>query len=79
MNPLIKRNYTKMEETLMSTTMMKAAEVSRKWYIIDAAGESLGRTAAKAAALLRGKHKVDFTPNVDCGDQKSLIVFSACI
>ena len=50
------------------TTMPKAQEISRKWYIIDAANRPLGRTAAAAAAILRGKHKVDFTPNVDCGD-----------
>ena len=43
----------------MSTTMPKVGEISRKWYIIDAAGQPLGRTAAKAAAILRGSHKVD--------------------
>jgi large subunit ribosomal protein L13 len=42
--------------------------VQRKWYILDAAGKPLGRTAAKAAAILKGKHKVDYTPHVDCGD-----------
>ena len=42
--------------------------MERKWYVIDAAGKPLGRTAVAAANLLRGKHKVDFTPNVDCGD-----------
>ena len=57
----------------MSTTMPKVAEINRKWYIIDAAGQPLGRTAAKAAAILRGKHKVDFTPNVDCGDHVIII------
>ena len=51
----------------MSTTMAKPG-MERKWYIIDAAGKPLGRTAVIAANLLRGKHKVDFTPNVDCGD-----------
>ena len=50
------------------TTMPKAQEISRKWYIIDAAGKPLGRVAAQAAALLRGKHKPTFTPHVDCGD-----------
>ena len=50
------------------TTMPKAAEISRKWYVIDAAGKPLGRVAAQAAALLRGKHKTTFTPHVDCGD-----------
>ena len=57
----------------MSTTMPKVAEINRKWYIIDAAGQPLGRTAANAAAILRGKHKVDFTPNVDCGDHVIII------
>ena len=52
----------------MSTTMAKNETVQRKWYVLDAAGKPLGRTAATAAKLLRGKHKVDFTPNVDCGD-----------
>ena len=52
----------------MSTTLAKPAEVSRTWYIIDAAGQPLGRVAAKAAHILRGKHKPTFTPNVDCGD-----------
>ena len=52
----------------MSTTMAKKETVQRKWYVLDAAGKPLGRTAATAAKLLRGKHKVDYTPNVDCGD-----------
>ncbi len=52
----------------MSTTMAKKETVARKWYILDAAGKPLGRTAAVAATLLRGKHKPDYTPHVDCGD-----------
>ena len=52
----------------MSTTLAKKETVERKWYVIDAAGKPLGRTAVAAANLLRGKHKLDFTPNVDCGD-----------
>lgn len=52
----------------MSTTLAKKETVSRKWYVLDAAGKPLGRTAVKAATLLRGKHKPDYTPNVDCGD-----------
>ena len=52
----------------MSTTLAKPETVQRKWYILDAAGKPLGRTAVVAAKLLRGKHKVDYTPNVDCGD-----------
>ena len=57
----------------MSTFMAKPAEVQRKWYIIDAANRPLGRTAAKVADLLRGKHKPTFTPHVDCGDHVIVI------
>jgi large subunit ribosomal protein L13 len=58
-----------MEGTNMTTTQFaKAHEVDRKWLVIDAAGVSLGRVAAEAARLLRGKHKPIFTPNVDTGD-----------
>ena len=52
----------------MSTFLAKPNEVERNWYVIDAAGKSLGRVAAQAATLLRGKNKATFTPNVDCGD-----------
>lgn len=48
--------------------MAKSGECERKWYILDAAGKSLGHTAALAATILRGKHKPEFTPHVDCGD-----------
>ena len=57
----------------MSTTMAKPATVERKWYVIDAAGKPLGRTAAAVDTLLRGKHKVTYTPNVDCGDHVIVI------
>ena len=57
----------------MSTTLAKKETVSRKWYILDAAGKPMGRTAAQAAVLLRGKHKPDYTPNVDCGDYVIII------
>lgn len=52
----------------MTTFMQKKAEVERKWYIIDATDLPLGRVASKASHILRGKHKVTFTPHVDCGD-----------
>ena len=52
----------------MSTFMAKKETVSRKWYIIDAAGKPLGKTAAAAATILRGKHRPEFTPHVDCGE-----------
>lgn len=57
----------------MSTYMQKPAEVERKWYILDAKGKPLGRVAAEAATLLRGKHKTTFTPHVDCGDHVIII------
>ena len=57
----------------MSTFMQKPAEVSRNWYVIDAAGKPLGRVAALAASLLRGKNKPTFTPHVDCGDHVIII------
>ncbi len=52
----------------MSTTMANAATVERKWYVLDAAGKPLGKTAALAADILRGKLKPTYTPHVDCGD-----------
>ena len=57
----------------MSTFLAKPAEVQRKWYVIDASGKPLGRVAVKAADLLRGKLKPEFTPNVDCGDHVIII------
>ena len=57
----------------MSTYMAEAGQVDRKWYVIDAAGKPLGRVAAQAAVLLRGKHKTIFTPHVDCGDHVIII------
>ena len=52
----------------MSTYMAKAETIERKWYVIDAAGKPLGRTAAAAATILRGKHRPEFTPHADCGE-----------
>ena len=52
----------------MSTYMAKVETVERKWYVIDAAGKPMGRTAAAAATILRGKHRPEFTPHVDCGE-----------
>ncbi len=51
----------------MSTFMQKKENVVRKWYILDAAGKPIGKTAVAAAALLRGKTDPEFTPHVDCG------------
>ncbi len=52
----------------MSTTIVRKEDVQRKWYVLDAAGKPMGKTAALAAELLRGKRKTDYTPHVDCGD-----------
>ena len=52
----------------MSTFMANKDNIVRKWYILDAAGKPLGKTAATAAVLLRGKHKPEYTPHADCGD-----------
>ncbi len=57
----------------MSTYMPKTGEIVRKWYVLDAAGKPLGRVAAQAAVLLRGKHKPEFAPHVDCGDHVIII------
>ena len=52
----------------MSTYMAKKETVERKWYVSDAADQPLGKTAVKAATILRGKHRPEFTPHVDCGE-----------
>ena len=52
----------------MSTFMANKGNIERKWYILDAAGKPLGKTATVAATLLKGKHKPEYTPHADCGD-----------
>lgn len=52
----------------MKTYVTKPAEIERKWYVVDADGETLGRLASKIAVILRGKHKPIYSPSVDCGD-----------
>ena len=52
----------------MSTFMAKAETIERRWFVIDAAGKPLGRVAVKAADILRGKHRPEFTPHTDCGE-----------
>lgn len=59
----------------MTTFMANAANIERKWYVIDAKGKPLGRVASKAAVMLRGKHKATYTPHVDCGD--NIIIINA--
>ncbi len=52
----------------MKTFMAKPAEIERKWYVIDAEGQTLGRLSSEVASILRGKHKPIYTPHVDTGD-----------
>ena len=52
----------------MTSFMQKKETVDRKWYVIDAKDQPLGRVASKAAHMLRGKHKPTYTPHIDCGD-----------
>jgi large subunit ribosomal protein L13 len=59
----------------VKTYMAKPAEVDRKWFIIDASGQKLGRLASEIASILRGKHKPTYTPHVDSGDY--IIVINA--
>ena len=57
----------------MSTFMANKGNIERKWYVLDAAGKPLGKTATVAATLLRGKHKPEYTPHADCGDNVIII------
>ena len=52
----------------MNTYMPNTAQIERKWYVVDAEGQTLGRLAAEVAKVLRGKNKAIFTPHADCGD-----------
>jgi len=53
--------------------MAKASDVERKWYVVDAEGQTLGRLASEVASILRGKHKPTYTPHVDTGDHVIII------
>lgn len=57
----------------MKTYVPKRDEIERKWVVIDAEGQVLGRVAAQAAAILRGKHKPTFTPYLECGDHVIIV------
>jgi large subunit ribosomal protein L13 len=63
----------------MKSYMENAGTVKRSWYIIDATGKSLGRVAAEAASILRGKNKPTFTPHADCGDHVIIINCDAAV
>ncbi|MFS0784240.1 50S ribosomal protein L13 [Bacillus sp. 1P06AnD] len=58
---------------MRTTFMAKANEIDRKWYVIDAQGQTLGRLASEVASILRGKHKPTYTPHVDTGDHVIII------
>ena len=58
---------------MRTTFMAKGHEVERKWLVVDAEGQTLGRLASELAAILRGKNKPTFTPNVDTGDHVIII------
>ena len=57
----------------MKTFMAKAETINRKWYVIDAEGQTFGRLASRVASILKGKHKPEYTPHVDCGDHVIII------
>lgn len=58
----------------MTTTFVaKPEDINRKWYVVDAEGQTLGRLASQVAAILRGKHKPIFTPHIDTGDHVIII------
>ena len=57
----------------MKSFVAKPADIERKWYVIDANGQTLGRLASQVAMILRGKHKPIYTPHVDCGDHVIVI------
>ncbi|MBI1954250.1 MAG: uL13 family ribosomal protein, partial [Proteobacteria bacterium] len=59
----------------MKTFSLKARDIKKRWYVIDAKDVIVGRLAAFSANLLRGKHKPDYTPHLDCGD--NLIIINA--
>ena len=58
---------------MRQTFMANEANIDRKWYVIDAEGKTMGRLSSEVASILRGKHKVTYTPHVDCGDHVILI------
>ncbi|TDM16847.1 50S ribosomal protein L13 [Macrococcoides canis] len=58
---------------MRQTFMANESNIDRKWYVIDAEGKTMGRLSSEVASILRGKHKVTYTPHVDCGDHVILI------
>ena len=66
-------NHLFEEEIPLKTFMPKAADITRKWYVVDAEGQVFGRVASQVASILRGKNKPIYTPNVDTGDYVIII------
>ncbi|KAB2815313.1 MAG: 50S ribosomal protein L13 [Bacteroidetes bacterium] len=62
-----------MDTLSYKTVSANAATVDKQWVVVDAEGQALGRLASKVAKLIRGKHKPNFTPHVDCGDNVIII------
>ena len=58
---------------MLKTYVPKQGEIEKKWYVIDAEGQVIGRVAVEAAKILRGKHKPSFTPFLDCGDHVVIV------
>lgn len=58
---------------MKQTTLIKKADISKKWYVVDATDQVLGRLASEVAKILRGKHKSDFTPHINNGDNVIII------
>jgi len=63
----------------MGTYFAKRQDVTRKWFVVDAAGKPIGRLAVEVAKILRGKHKPTFTPHVDCGDHVIVVNAEKCV
>jgi len=60
--------YTRKELSVMKTVMANSETIERKWYLVDAEGQTLGRLASQVASILKGKNKPEYTPHADCGD-----------
>ncbi|NLN79317.1 MAG: 50S ribosomal protein L13 [Armatimonadetes bacterium] len=63
----------------MGTYFAKREDITRKWFVVDAAGMPIGRLAVEVAKILRGKHKPTFTPHVDCGDHVIVVNAEKCV
>ncbi|MAR62621.1 MAG: 50S ribosomal protein L13 [Flavobacteriaceae bacterium] len=62
-----------MESNSFKTVSIRKEDVEKKWFLVDASNQNLGRMCSKVAKILRGKHKPSFTPHVDCGDNVIII------